>query len=924
MKKRFSLLLFLMPSTLFGQTPAAAILNLYNTTPSAPGTQLTSTILANGTVGGFSAWASTGGTLSKLTVGPHNPLCNLPVTLTNGGVSYTPAMLSQSFKMDMSTNFQYWQTSVAGVGSQAVIIFCITVPNTPTNLQDIIPIQDDTNGFNMFVQLDNQSGLVINLERTFSGTQHSTYISLTPGTTYLMEALDDETNGHMQLAVYQSQPPYTQVGITNLAPQIVCPSCSINAIRIGNAETGTSSSFMTIEDLAIIPTGTFPLTPTFNPLWGGIVPPTRATDWSGVGVPGGIPNATNICSTLSSGTTVTLINAAIQSCSTSPGAQGTAANVVFLNAGNYNLSPGISFNGASNVVLRGAGADQTFLVFTGGGDGCHNHAASVCVDQTNNETNWQGGPTNTANWTAGYTVGNTTITLSAHANLKVGYPLFLDQADDASDPGTSSLPLPFVCDDNTITPPCSLENYTGQSQRTHRNNVQQNVVSSCGPSTFGAACTSNTIVLQYPLKMNNWTSAKSPGAWWATAPIFNDGVENLSVDSAGSSGASGTIIYNCLGCWVKGVREKDFAEGAIEVAYSSHATIQDNYFYHNQSSATVAYPAEMFNTSDTLVQNNISQYSPGGFTMVNSGCEGCVIAYNFAINNYYTGSAGWMMPASSQHAPGSDMMLYEGNVGTLLAADVFHGTHNFVTSFRNYWVGGQPKCWSSGTYPTATFAACNNDRLAVLLRSYSRFYNIVANVLGNGTATAYLNNGTEDLAIYSIGNGNTETVTVPSDSLVASTLLRWGNYDTFNAANQFTAGEVPTGINLYAAFSPPQTFPNSFYLSAKPSWFRSVPWPPIGPDVAGGNVSGVGGHANLNPAQDCYLNVMAGPADGTGSVLTFNASTCYSGTQPPAPATAIFAASMTVNPAGASISKEKKYETATRIGTTDFVLRFVF
>jgi hypothetical protein len=56
--------------------------------------------------------------------------------------------------------------------------------------------------------------------------------------------------------------------------------------------------------------------------------------------------------------------------------------------------------------------------------------------------------------------------------------------------------------------------------------------------------------------------------------------------------------------------------------------------------------------------------------------------------------------------------------------------------------------------------------------------------------------------------------------------------------------------------------------------------------VTGGNVANVGGHAYSIPAMDCFLSTMGGPADGTGSVLSFNASTCYTsagGSPPSAP-----------------------------------------
>ena len=625
--------------------------------------------------------------------------------------------------------------------------------------------------------------------------------------------------------------------------------------------------------------------------WSGIVDPSRAVDWSNVGVPGGIPNASNLCASLSPGATAAQINAAIAGCGGKPG----NVNVVQLAAGTYNLSPGITWNGTSYVVLRGAGADKTFLIFTGGGDACHNHFSDVCVGQTSNETNWQGGPTNTANWTAGFAVGTTQITLSAVTNMHVGQPIFLDQADDTADTGQV-----FVCSDNTISPPCSLEDNVNNGQRTHRNQVQQVTVVACGTAnTFGAACNGTNVTISPGLYMANWSSAKSPQAWWATTPLYFSGVENLSADHTNSSGARGFILYNCLGCWIKGVRSIDSGKAHFEVAYSKSATVRDNYAYLTQGTTTQAYGFQSFNTSDSLIENNIFQYIPGPL-VVNSDCSGCVIGYNFTVNNFYTGSAGWMMPLTSQHGGGEDNLLYEGNVGALAAGDVFHGTHNFISLFRNYLSGNQTKCWSSGTYPNAAFGGCNNDRNAILARSYSRFYNIVGNVLGTtGVSSSY--EGGNDQAVYFLGSGNTENgVTVPSDSLVKTTMMRWGNYDVVTGAarwcgNSSNSGwaticsslsEIPTGLSSYANAVPATTtLPASFYLSTKPSWWpSSKAWPAIGPDVTGGNVPNVGGHAYTIPAQDCYLNAMGGPADGTGPVLNFNSSVCYANSTSSLPA----------------------------------------
>ena len=50
-------------------------------------------------------------------------------------------------------------------------------------------------------------------------------------------------------------------------------------------------------------------------------------------------------------------------------------------------------------------------------------------------------------------------------------------------------------------------------------------------------------------------------------------------------------------------------------------------------------------------------------------------------------------------------------------------------------------------------------------------------------------------------------------------------------------------------------------------------------------MANLGGHVYLTPAANCYLNIMHGPADGTGGFLTFNANNCYAtgGTPPPPP-----------------------------------------
>jgi hypothetical protein len=223
------------------------------------------------------------------------------------------------------------------------------------------------------------------------------------------------------------------------------------------------------------------------------------------------------------------------------------------------------------------------------------------------------------------------------------------------------------------------------------------------------------------------------------------------------------------------------------------------------------------------------------------------------------------------------MLLVEGNSGPGMNADMVHGTHHFLTEFRNHWYGdiwnNPPK--SGNTTP-------------LHLEAWARFTNVIGNVLGRtGFYQTYQTNldstGTD---IYSTGEPDNSP---SSDPRVLATLMRWGNYDTVNAAVRFVASEVPTGITSFSNALPgSQSLPASFYLSSKPSFFVSVPWPAIGPDVSGGNVTNVGGHANMNPAEACWYKVMGGVV-GSSGLLSFNANSCYgsgsTAAPPPAPPT---------------------------------------
>jgi len=605
--------------------------------------------------------------------------------------------------------------------------------------------------------------------------------------------------------------------------------------------------------------------------WSGILSPSRAIDWSTAGVAGGIPGRTTICTTLgvagqlasfAQSVGLAQVNSAIASC--------PSGQTVLLNPGTYMLTSGITL-GASNVTLRGSGADQTILVTGGGGVGCWGPAANICVQGS---FSWSGGPQNTATWTGTteggpgvYPRGATHVTLSSVANLAVGSTIILDQDDDAADgfPAAGDI---FVCG---VAGFC-----VGQGTHAGRaGRGQQQTVTVTGIS-------GTTVTISPGLAMPNWRSSQNPGAWWASTVVSGVGIENLTLDNSAGlgalcSGCGNVTFFNAVNCWIKGVRSIEHngtggvpMQSHVRLIQTSQSTVQDSYFYGSDNSSQ-SYGIEPFESSNLLIQNNICQHVTA-CNIPNGPDSGSVIAYNFVIDDNYTanGSATNWMQTGLWHEIGQTMELYEGNSELGFGVDNIHGTHHFGTYFRNHYYGD---IWNN---PIKT----NNTEL-VRLWKYARFFNIIGNVLGR-TSDNYYNayQGTNPTSIFYV-NGDSDGEngeSLANDPRVAATLMRWGNYDTVTGTARFSASEVPSTITNYSNPVPASTaLPPSFYLSGKPSWWvfpsgTPAPFPAIGPDVAGGN--GPAGHSYYIPAENCWYNVMHGVV-GVSGLLNFNANSCY-------------------------------------------------
>ena len=572
----------------------------------------------------------------------------------------------------------------------------------------------------------------------------------------------------------------------------------------------------------------------------------RRVDWTQAGAGAAMETGrSSVCDTIAaySGTAAT-INTAITNCATD--------GVVLLEAGTFTLSTGIQIH-RSDVTLRGDGPDSTIVKFTGGCSGLGGSVSgSVCLRYP------AGGdpidaPDFTRTWSAGYDKGDTVITLNSVTSLATNRLLMCDQLDD-SDTDNGGV---WQCKNADV---CSQEGNPGG--RTGRTQLQMAVVS---------AINGTDVTLNVPLGMPNWRTGQTPQCVYETNSSSGIGVEDLTFDFSGNTGSTGGILVaGVFQSWIQNIRTINGNRNHIWFYYAGFNTVRDSYFYGVQSGGSQSYGIEQYQSSYNLVENNITEH----ITSANIGGNqhATVIAYNYSIDDYFA-TATWMQASSQSHSAGANFNLYEGNIGPGFNADNTHGTSHFHTAFRNYWIG-----WETGK---------DSQTVPVHVYAPNRYFNFLGNVLGRDTThTAYecapassstASCANADAAVFQIGwsdDGGAKHASMPNDTLVKSTMFRWGNYDNVNDAARFESSEVPSGLSDYPNAVPSsQTLPNSLLYSSEPSWFGSVAWPPIGPDVSGSQ--GPGSKAHKIPAQVCYEAMADDPAYSGTTVRLFNADDCY-------------------------------------------------
>ena len=553
---------------------------------------------------------------------------------------------------------------------------------------------------------------------------------------------------------------------------------------------------------------------TASTLHAQIIPPDRRITWEGnVGIPNGIPDRTTVSATIGpaaygNGTAdaTNAIQTALNNC--------PANQVVYLQAGTYRINT--SLHVPSNVTLRGAGPQQTIFdahgsseaVISFGQDATPYAANSIAI-------------------TGGTTAGLNSITLARATGVSVGSYLLITELNDTS----------FV----TIK--------GGEGSCTWCDGgIGWNGTRSLGQIVEVTSVNGTTIGIAPPLYIA-YNAALSPLATPFSAGAKYAGVEDLQVYMNNTGYTSNIIMNGSAYCWVKNI-ESNYTDGDhFRAFWAYRCEVRDSYFHDAFAHTPGQTDADVFiadKSSGVLIENNILRRMHVSI-MLNWGAAGNVIGYNYSANDFDQSAYNVVMGDLSMHGSHPMFNLYEGNVATSFHPDGIWGSNSHNTLFRS-WLLGTTKISNplSGRGPEQTDSswwACQANR-AVNVDFAGRYYNIIGNVAGSTDLlqlTSY-NNGTNRIPAvsmiiapqyrsydattycycfgYSEANDDGTSGTYPEDNrLPYTTALLHGNYDY-----------ASDSVKWDPAISD-HVLPASLYLPAKPAWWGTMPWPPIGPDV---------------------------------------------------------------------------------------------
>jgi len=454
-----------------------------------------------------------------------------------------------------------------------------------------------------------------------------------------------------------------------------------------------------------------------------------------------------------------------------------SGSVAYLPAGTYSVRSSIYV--PSNKTLRGAGKGKTIIkgATTWGGwgvvginpNGAQKLSASVNVSGS-------------------LTKGSTTVTTATAHNLAVGDYVVIDQLDN---PGGDP-PVTNKGDGGTCT-------WCGRMSGRSLGQIDR-VASVTSPTSF---------TVEIPLYWS-YASSLNPQVTKQNGMTVNAGVESLTIDNSVVKDQHAGLLYYAANCWFYDVDIKYTArEGISLIGYRNtirNTSIHDTAVPLGPNSGYGLW-MQVY-ASANLIENN-HFYRTSNPIIINGQTSGNVIAYNWLEGDDQ--NTGRQNGAFSSHGAHPMMNLVEGNVMSgEMALDFYWGSASHYTFFRNRLMMQSP------------FSTYSQHKFLADLRQKNWYVNMVGNVLWNsGQPGSYeLSSGT--ISISSPGGAYVlgyNTANAEVDGTVKATLLRHGNYDYVLNTTTWNGSDD-------------RALPASLYLTSKPAFLGSAPWPVIGPDVS--------------------------------------------------------------------------------------------
>jgi hypothetical protein len=565
----------------------------------------------------------------------------------------------------------------------------------------------------------------------------------------------------------------------------------------------------------------------------GIIPANRMTAWQpGVTYNGGIPNRTTVCASLtpSGGDDTSAIQAALNNC--------PANQVVQLAAGVFKITRPINIT-SGNITLRGAGPGQGLATGKQGTFVADSTATILYYQPT---VSW--GPIlsigNDPSQVTSYNLasdavqGNYSLTLTSNPGLSVGQLVKVDQNTD-NDPDVYWGP-----------------NHDGPGGTSRQWFMRQD--RSLAQIMEITAVNGNTVTFDTPFHHNYTTAGSAQLSTFQQPILYRVGIEELQLFNGTAGGNGNFIMGGCAYCWVKHI-ESRWADGAgVWLTNCFRCELRDSYIHEsaNPNPGGGGYLIALsWGTSDSLVENNISW--AGNKVIVGQATGGGnVIAYNYMDDAY--GANYPNLPEAGvnmAHQTTSHMELIEGNYSHRYSGDSYWGNVIDMTVFRNHLSGIRAAHPPLNTYVAGGVYPYIDDgvRTAVDNQAYNYRGNFVGNVLGksgevllsyNGagwqfaqTSWVYEDNTTladgSEVYMWYVGAVQGAAGAWSWQPNSYQTQLRQGNWDWYTQSQ--TWYNNPIGGTGHPGDGTPQTIPNSLYLTSKPAFFGSNPWPWVDPST---------------------------------------------------------------------------------------------